>query len=431
MLTDRRFNTRTEQQRRSHRHTPVAVLAVLIMAALLMSSCGPKDKKAEALGRLERDAAVMAIASRFAESEDLGAAQIALDELNLPNPAQSVLALAETHIVQGAESQVILSIVALAEALGPLSRMAQDYLASQSAGHAVAQAEVAPTEAPLPTGTGVPAATATDTPEPSATPTDTPEPTAIPTDTPVPAPQALADSQALNVRKGPGTLYPVAGQLGQGDSVDIIGRNNDSSWWQVAFPDGSQGWVFANLVTASGAVDGIELIENISPPPATSTPSAPPTATPAPKPAGPPFALTGFRLRSIGEHAQHCSGGDHNIFVNVVDAAGNPLNGTRVREIFTKEIKVTGDPIPGQVHWDIYRGGGGVVEIIDENGNPLSGQSRGMSADWPPFDLMEAAGYCSCKPHPDSESCRADLESKQYLFSVGHYVYEVTFQRQF
>ena len=43
---------------------------------------------------------------------------------------------------------------------------------------------------------------------------------------------------------------------------------------------------------------------------------------------------------------------------------------------------------------------------------------------------MYAAGYCNCKPHPDMESCRADLESKNYFFAVGHYVYEVTFQRQ-
>jgi hypothetical protein len=104
----------------------------------------------------------------------------------------------------------------------------------------------------------------------------------------------------------------------------------------------------------------------------------------------------------------------------------------RVREIYTGDIKVTGTTGsgPGRAHWDIYRGGGGVVEIVDDNNNALSPQTPGMSADWPPFDLINAAGYCNCKPHPDAASCRADLESKNYLFAVGHYVYEVTFQRQ-
>ena len=141
--------------------------------------------------------------------------------------------------------------------------------------------------------------------------------------------------------------------------------------------------------------------------------------------------LTEFRLRPVGQDAQRCTGGDHNIFVKVVDAGGNPIDGVRVREIYTGQIHVTGDQGkgPGRVEYDIYRGGGGVVEIIDEAGNPLSPQTPGMSADWPAFDLILGGGYCNCKPHPDADSCRADLESKQYLFAVGHYVYEVTFQR--
>ena len=37
--------------------------------------------------------------------------------------------------------------------------------------------------------------------------------------------------------------------------------------------------------------------------------------------------------------------------------------------------------------------------------------TREMSADWPAFDMLTAAGYCKCKPHPDDASCRADLPS--------------------
>jgi hypothetical protein len=143
--------------------------------------------------------------------------------------------------------------------------------------------------------------------------------------------------------------------------------------------------------------------------------------------------MTGFRLRPVNQDSQRCDGGDHNIFALVVDANGNPLDGVRVREIYTGQVHVTGDQGkgPGRAEWDIYKDGGGALEIIDEAGNPLSAQTPGMSSNWPPFELMLAAGYCSCKPHPDPESCRADLESKQYLFALAHYVYEVTFQRQY
>ncbi len=244
----------------------------------------------------------------------------------------------------------------------------------------------------------------------------------------------------MNVRSGPGTGYAVLSQVQAGDELDILGRSQDSKWWQVTLPNGGEGWLAASLVTASGPTDGVQVAQNVAPPPtARAQPTAAPVVVQPTEPAAPPpvqssspYVMTSFRLRPVGQDAQHCTGGDHNIFVTVVDLGGNPIDGVRVRETYTGQIYVTGDQGkgPGRVQYDIYRGGGGVVEIIDENNNPISGQSPGMSADWPPFDLMLAAGYCNCKPHPDPESCRADLESKQYLFTVGHYVYEVTFQRQ-
>jgi len=104
----------------------------------------------------------------------------------------------------------------------------------------------------------------------------------------------------------------------------------------------------------------------------------------------------------------------------------------RVRWLDNNETKVTGAQGKGQgtAQFDTYRGGGGQIAVVDENDNPISPPTLAMSADWPPFELMLAAGYCNCKPHPDPESCRADLENKQYLFAVGHYTYEAVFERQ-
>jgi hypothetical protein len=421
------------------------VLVLLGLAALL-SGCGARSNpSAQPQTAEQRNAAIVAIAQQFGATEDIEAAQVALAPLELPNAGQAVLALAESYIAQGQDTRTAVALVALAKALGPASRMAEEFLAREGANSGVpAAVALAPTATPLPTPTDTPPPpTDTPLPEPTAAPTATPvlEPTAAPTETPVSQPQASTTSP-INVRSGPGTVYPVVGQLQPGRPVDILGRNADSTWWQVLLGNGDEAWVAASVVDVTGPVDGLALAANIPPAPTrppqptaapqpTSPPAAQPTQPPAPKPSG-GYALVGFRLRPVGSSAQRCDGGDHNIFVTVLDAGGAPIDGVRVQEIFTGEVNVTGaqGKGPGRVEWDIYRGGGGVVRVVDENNSPLSPETPGMSADWPSIDLMYDAGYCNCKPHPDKESCRADLESKNYFFAVGHYVYEVTFQRQ-
>lgn len=417
---------------------------VLLAVAALVSGCASRSNPSTQPQTAEqRNAAIVAIAQQFGASEDLEAAQIALAPLNLPNPGQSVLALAEAYIAEGQDARTAVALVALAKALGPVSRMAEDFLAREGANSGVpAAVALAPTATPLPAPTDTPVPpTDTPTPEPTATPTDTPEPTATPTETPLAQPQAVAGS-AINVRGGPGTAFAVVGQLQPGRPVDILGRNADGAWWQVLLGNGNEGWVAASVVDVTGPVDGVAVAANIPVAPTqaprpTAAPATQPTAAPAVQPTQAPapsggYALVTFRLRSVGTDSQRCDGGDHNIFVTVVDAGGSPIDGVRVQEVFTGDIKVTGaqGKGAGRAEWDIYRGGGGVVQIVDENNNPISAQTPGMSADWPPIDLMYDAGYCNCKPHPDKESCRADLESKNYFFAVGHYVYEVTFRRQ-
>lgn len=130
---------------------------------------------------------------------------------------------------------------------------------------------IPPTSTPL-----TPASTAPPTPEP---PTATP----APTDTPATAqPMVVAANQGLNVRGGPGTDYPVVGQLARGDRAAIIGRNADNSWWQVALADKTQGWVLASLVTTEGAADQVAVA---------AAPTRPPIPTPPPAPARPGLAF--------------------------------------------------------------------------------------------------------------------------------------------
>ncbi|MBK6433231.1 SH3 domain-containing protein [Candidatus Amarolinea dominans] len=66
-------------------------------------------------------------------------------------------------------------------------------------------------------------------------------------------PAAIA-SNASNIRSGPGTSYPIVGKASAGQRYDILGRNADSSWWQISYGD-KQGWIAASVVKTSGPLD--------------------------------------------------------------------------------------------------------------------------------------------------------------------------------
>jgi Bacterial SH3 domain len=138
----------------------------------------------------------------------------------------------------------------------------------------------APTNTPSPTATLAPTETprATDTPHPTETPSLTPE-SSFPTSTSEPAstqipivPLAIVKGTQLNVRSGPGTDYPVIQTLVQGDTAPATGFNSGRSWVQIELPDGTTGWVSADLVEIKNS-DKISTVTNIPPVPVT-TPSA-------------------------------------------------------------------------------------------------------------------------------------------------------------
>jgi uncharacterized protein YgiM (DUF1202 family) len=89
-------------------------------------------------------------------------------------------------------------------------------------------------------------------------------------------PWATITAGVLNVRRGPGTNYPVIGQLQENDIVEISGKNADSSWLQIVYPTGTigQGWIFASYAQVSGSLASIPVVE--APPPPTPTPASSP-----------------------------------------------------------------------------------------------------------------------------------------------------------
>lgn len=83
------------------------------------------------------------------------------------------------------------------------------------------------------------------------------------------------EQDQINVRRGPGTNYPIVGVLIAGAQVPALGRSEGGQWIQVVYPGGPEGiaWVYSPLVTVEGSLPIIE-------PPPTPTPLTTPTIDP-------------------------------------------------------------------------------------------------------------------------------------------------------
>jgi hypothetical protein len=102
----------------------------------------------------------------------------------------------------------------------------------------------------------------------------------IPTVTGTPIGAAVtvkSDQEQINVRSGPGTLYPKVGVLLAGQVIPAKGRSPGGEWILVDYPgvEGGLAWLYAPLVDlVPGSV--LEIVE----PPPTPTPLFTPTINP-------------------------------------------------------------------------------------------------------------------------------------------------------
>lgn len=126
-------------------------------------------------------------------------------------------------------------------------------------------------------------------------------PSAVETPSPAPKPMAIAHGSGVNLRSGPGIHYNKVGILPLGGRLEIVGRNNDSSWWLVSTPNGLA-WVSADVVIARDVDENIPVVSIpallawptpglAQPAPGNSTPapSITPNSTPT-RPSGTPTA---------------------------------------------------------------------------------------------------------------------------------------------
>ncbi len=113
----------------------------------------------------------------------------------------------------------------------------------------------APGSKPTDTATATAPAETPSTPSAEASPTSTSAPTpSVPEITPI--------SVNVNCRSGDDVAYSAISVLMFGDSTQVAGRNEDSSWWYVHDPSnpGAFCWISADVVTFSGPQTGIPLI---------------------------------------------------------------------------------------------------------------------------------------------------------------------------
>ena len=93
-------------------------------------------------------------------------------------------------------------------------------------------------------------------------------------------PIATIGRSAVNLRSGPGTNYGLVGKAAANQSYQIVGRNRDSSWWQICCDKGQKAWVAASVATALGPTANVPMPENIPTPLPVPTAAPRPTAVP-------------------------------------------------------------------------------------------------------------------------------------------------------
>jgi hypothetical protein len=108
--------------------------------------------------------------------------------------------------------------------------------------------------------------------------------TDTPTATPPPGEILLVLDKNANCRRGPGTVYSVLTSVLQGQTVQLIGRNNQNTWWLSIIPGNYKCWISIG----TGQPDGDPNQLPVLPDPPT------PTVTPKPDQGGTDFDKDGY-----------------------------------------------------------------------------------------------------------------------------------------
>ena len=200
---------------------------------------------------------------------------------------------------------------------------------------------------------------ATAEPAVSAPPTAAPPTIAPPTAAPPTAepPTLTVTNATVNVRSGPGTNYATMGQIRQGQSFAITGKNPAGDWWQFDY-NGRTGWIIGRLVSAR-STDGVQVAANIPAPPPTARPR--PTVRPTVAPPTQPPAPT-YRFATAGTEPRPSSNNLITVWCRVLNPSQTALlpgtlrvtrGGSALAEQSFLDIRNEGDPgLPSEFYYN-------------------------------------------------------------------------------
>lgn len=159
---------------------------------------------------------------------------------------------------------------------------------------------------------------------------------------------------------------------------------------------------------------------------------APPTNTPeptaTPEPPKPEFGFVVALQEMVRNPTYNQCPGAHQIYVTVVDAAGNPLDGVQVVDTGRAVPPHTsGEKGPGKLEYDLWNNGFSLLVLQDEMGAPATSQVTNKLSSWDediPNEWLVAANYCK-----DLNDCIQRKSGNQLC--RGHYAYNVTFQKTY
>jgi hypothetical protein len=116
----------------------------------------------------------------------------------------------------------------------------------------------------------------------------------------------------------------------------------------------------------------------------------------------------------------------HQIYVYVLDAAGNPLDQVVIGDTYDNPRHISGEKGPGHAQYDLHMNGFELLVVEDNNaGRPVTSQVSHVlsSKDWEiPIPWLIEGHYCA-----NEEECAARISSNSLC--LGHYSYEIVFQR--
>jgi hypothetical protein len=158
------------------------------------------------------------------------------------------------------------------------------------------------------------------------------------------------------------------------------------------------------------------------PGPPTNTPE--PTATPVPT--QPPVDFVVAEAYLIPNPSYGGCPGAHSIFVTVLDANGNPMDGVFIEDTgHAVPPKTSGEKGPGKVEYDLWKNGFSLYVSKNPDGSPatsdITPKLSSVDEDIPNEWLIQA-NYCR-----DMNDCLQRKSSNQLC--RGHYAYNVTFKR--